>query len=247
MSQAKTVLEKAFTDFNFSMSDLQRELKKLTPNERMLTNKLNKLETSLGELNNAHTAWLSKPNPPTDDEAPTEQLVPTEKYSSKWLEEVWNEYYEIHDDVDEKLATFTAQKEPPAYNNEQKLKICSMEMDTLQKDIKTKTNLLMSHTSAPMQSESHIRYEQMLSEVKDDLNVKFVQLFKSLLSLDSVNMEKLLQDSENFRQAQQTNIVNIQLQLASHSNILVFFDSVSTSASSKRNGDGEMQSSVVHR
>ena len=206
---AKDGLEKAVTDYYCSKSGIMKELAKTTTNTRMLTSKMSKFDTALKELNNTHTSWLSKAD------LPDEELA-TKKYSPKWLEGVWNEFYEIQDEVDEKLSVYTAQTEPPAHNNEQKLKIYSKQMETLKQDIKTKTEQLMSRTSGSMSAESHNRYEEMLSEVKDNLNVKFVELFKSLLSLDTVNMNNLLEENEQFRQTQQSNIVTIQFHLAEH-------------------------------
>ena len=80
---AKESLEKAIIDYDCAKGCITKEMAKTTPNQRMLTNKWNRFDAALKELNHAHSTWLSRAN--LSDEA-----LENESQSVKWLEEVWD-------------------------------------------------------------------------------------------------------------------------------------------------------------
>ena len=175
--------------------------------ERTLNNKMKKLEEALHELNMAHTSWLSKAELSDVDLA-------ADKYSLTWLETEWGKFSDLQDQVEYKLSVYSAQSIPPVQTNSQKLQISSKQMETLQLDIQTKVGNLVARTADDITSGSHKIYSEMLSNVKDSLNVQFTELFQTILSLDSENLVTRLGEYEQFRQTHQAHIVTIELQLA---------------------------------
>ena len=113
---------------------------------------------------------------------------------------------------DEKLSICTAATTPLVQTNAQKLQVLQKQMETLQLDIKTKVDTFMSRTSEPIKEGALKVHEEMLSDVKQCLNVQFSELLHSILSL-SPDLGTTLDQCEQFRQCQQTHLVTIQLHL----------------------------------
>ena len=96
----------------------------------------------------------------------------------------------------------------------QKVLVCTTQMETLQLDIKTTVEQLMSRSSGEIPPSSHKLYEEMLSNVTESINTKFSRLLDELLSLDPTNVKTLLEKHEPFRQQHLSNITKIKIQLA---------------------------------
>ena len=96
---------------------------------------------------------------------------------------------------------------PPVLTNKQKLHQYCEQMYSLKLDITGEVhNLARRLTSG---SFSHHDYVQMLSSVKDNLNVQFMDLMQTILVYDSQNLEDRLNELEQFRRDQMMNIFNI--------------------------------------
>ena len=204
---AKEALDHAVTTFKCSKAVLHKTLDGGKPvSERTLTLRMKNCEDALSALNTAHTTWVSKAEF-------SEDQLKAETYSAEWLENEWLEIMDLQEKFDEKLTLCTADTTTPIQSNAQKLQVCRKQMETLQLDIKTKIEQLMSRTSGETNPGATKVYEQMLSEVKQCLTTQFSELQQTILSLDG-DINNTLDSYEKFRQTQQTHIVNIQLHLA---------------------------------
>ena len=205
---AKDALEQTFTRLNCSKKVIDKTIKsdKLV-SERVLTHQMKNLEDSLAELNTAHTTWRSKADF-------TPEQLKNEHYNAEWLEGQWDEVSELQVSFAEKILICTAATAPPVQTNAQKLQVFEKQMESLQQDIKIKVDQLMSRvSSSPIKVTALTGYEEMLSDIKQCLHVRFEQLLQSILALSS-DLDTVLDDCETFRQSQQPKLVTIQLHLA---------------------------------
>ena len=205
LKAAKDVLDQAVTAYKCSKSVIKKTLESTeVSNERTLNNKIKSLNDTLSTLNAAHTSWVSKAEF-TDDQ------LQSERYSLEWLENEWIEVGEIQDKMCEKLSVSA----PPVQSNSQKLFICVKQMESLQLDIKKKLDNLHSKTDPSSSISSIQAYTDLVSNVKDCLTKDFNILAQTIMSLDAANdvTEKCTQ-FEEFRQVQQSKIVDIELRLA---------------------------------
>ena len=113
-------------------------------------------------------------------------------------------------------------------------------MKTLQLDIKTKVDKLMSRVSEPINESALKVYEEMLSDVKQCLHVRFDELLQSIMSL-SPDLDIVLDHHEQFRQVHQSHLVTIQLHLAE----AVSDTSEQSTTTYERGGNGKEQGSYI--
>ena len=122
------------------------------------------LEDALAALNSAHTTWTSKADF-------TSEQLKQETYSAEWLEKEWDDVSDLQELFEDKLSLCTADTAPPVKTNAQKLEVLQKEMQSLQADIKTTIDQLMSRTSEPVTGGLLKACEEMLSDVKQRLHV----------------------------------------------------------------------------
>ena len=217
-SQAKTAkeaLDLAVTKFSYIKSTVEKTLQS-TPNERTLTNKLNSLEEALSVLNIAHATWVSKA------ELAQDQLK-QERFSQEWLEAEWSTVGDLQIQVEQKLSASSVQ------TNTQKLTVCNSQMESLQQDISTKLDNLLTKTKQSSSTESSATtsttsttvpvqaYTKLLSSAKHLLLNDFTSLSETILSLDAARLADRVKTLETFRREQQAKIAEIELFLAEHS------------------------------
>ena len=204
---AKDALDQAVTAFRCSKKLLSKTVAGQQPvSERSLQVQMQSLDNSLAALNSAHTTWISKA------ELTAEQLA-QEDLNEEWLETEWDAVSELQIAYMEKLSICTATTAPPVQTNAQKLQVLQKQMETLQLDIETRIDKLMSRTAEPLTDAQLKVYDEMFLEVKQCLVVQFSELLQSILTL-STDMGKTLEDSEKFRRTQQEHLVTIQFRLA---------------------------------
>ena len=204
---AKDALDQAVTSFKCSKKMLSKTLAgQQSVIERSLQLQMQSLDDSLNALNSAHTLWVSKAEL-------TPQQLGQEVLSTEWLEAEWDAVSELQIAYMDKLSICTATTAPPVQTNDQKLQVLQKQMETLQLDIQTRINKLMSRTANPITEAQRKVYEVLLSEVKQCLVVQFCQLLQSIITL-SPNMNQTLENCEKFRRTQQEHLVTIQFRLA---------------------------------
>ena len=204
---AKDALDHAVTTYKCSKKALSKTVNGDKPvSERTLTIRMKNLEDALAALNSAHTTWTSKADFTSDQ-------LKQETYNAEWLEKEWDEISDLQELFEDKLSLCTADTAPPVKTNAQKLQVLQKEMQTLQADIKTTIDQLMSRTSEPVTGGLLKVCEEMLSDVKQCLHVTFSDLLQSILALSS-DRGTTLDQYEQFQQTYLPHLVTIQLHLA---------------------------------
>ena len=169
--------------------------------QEALISTLKKFEDSLQELNRSHTTWVCK------SEFSDEQLA-AERYSLKWLENEWDQFFVLENKLDVLLSSFTMS--PTVITNKQKLLQYDNEMKIMQSDIKTnifKLNELVSTIPVPEDE-----FIQLLSWTKDILKGSgFRELMEKILLYDQINLQERLENLEQFRREQMSNIFCVEL------------------------------------
>ena len=97
MAQAKAAseaLQVAFTQFKQAKTLLSKSLKAASKNERTLTSKMSSLSDALSEINRCHTLWVAK-------SGITEEDLASDKFSTSWLESLWEEVDDFQIQVEE--------------------------------------------------------------------------------------------------------------------------------------------------
>ena len=208
LKAAKEALDRAFSAYEYTKSALQHNIaKKDSVSTRAFESKLLKFDAELQEINVCHSQWLSKASL-------SEEALAEEKYNTMWLKEVWNKHTDLKDLIEDILFERSELSAPPVLDTAQKVLVCTTQMETLQLDIKTTVEQLMSRSSGEIPPSSHKRYGEMLSNVTESINTTFSKLLDELLSLDPTNVNTLLEKHEPFRQQHLSNITKIKIQLA---------------------------------
>ena len=204
---AKDALDQTVTAFKCSKRALSKTVSSQQPvSERTLELQMQNLNNALSALNFAHTTWMSKA------ELTPEQLS-AEVYNTGWLENEWDEVNDLQLKFMDKMSVCTANTTAPVQTNAQKLQVFEKQMETLQLDIKTRTDQLMSRTAQQIKATQLKTYEEMLTDLKQCLHGRFDELLQSILTLSS-DVDKVIEDCENFRQTHQHHFVTIQFRLA---------------------------------
>ena len=206
----KEALDLSFVEYKQAKSRVTKALDS-TRNERSLGNKMQQLADALSKLNIHHTIWVSKAGL-TDDE------LAAEKFSTAWLEMVWEEVDVLQDKVD----GLTVQSLPRAeLTTNESLSIACSQMDTVQSDVTTKLKQLLQKTAYPKDSDVSVisqscisAYKEMLAGVKSDLENSFTTLADKIMLLDIDKTTDHCKVFEQFRREQLTIITQIQLRLA---------------------------------
>ena len=138
---AKEALDQVLIKYKCSKTVLSKTVNSEKPiGERSLTLRMNNLDDALAELNAAHTTWTSKADFTSDQ-------LKEQTYNAEWLEQEWEEVSDLQVLYEEKLSICTAATALPVQTNTQKLQVFQKQMESLQLDIKTKVDKLMSRTS----------------------------------------------------------------------------------------------------
>ena len=182
---AKDALLQAITTFKCCKSGISNALKAPNVNERILTNKLSKLEEALTGLNSAHTAWVTKADF-------TDELLEAEVHSNAWLESIWLEYDTIQDAALVIVDMNNSDVTPPTLNNKQKLQMHVKQMASLQADIKHKVDNLEIKVKDDISAAFLELYVKIVEDVKASLEAQFDELSQSILHLDASVFEAKL-------------------------------------------------------
>ena len=111
----------------------------------------------------------------------------TEKYNTAWLENLWEEFNFLQDQVDQYLESLHTVPDHVAINQLQKTK---GKFESLKMDISSCINMLLSKTSPTTQSLNSASvqvYEGLLPEIYHLFTTDLQVLTNKLTELDSIN------------------------------------------------------------
>ena len=208
--QLKDTLDVSFTTYKRHHASLTRTLEEKSTSLRALNSKIDALESSLDQLNAAHTAWVSKADFSQDD-------LKSQLYSNEWLEQRWIEADVTLDKAKDLLLDMEEKSKPRAIQPEQHAIILKEQMEALKSSIVHRTASIAEQvTKKKLSSSAHTILSKMLEEAKCILNTDFKDLAKSLIesAAEKDNLADIVKSIEQFRLLQETQIVAIELDLA---------------------------------
>ena len=138
---------------------------------------MEKFEQSLHNLNRSHTTWVTS-------EFSGEQLI-ADQYSAEWLEDKWDQFLNLETEVDSMISGLSTT--PAVLTNEERLVLYCKQMDFLKQNITRDVHELTLLVTG--RSFSYQDYSRILSNVKNDLNIQFMELMDAILLYDSRNLE----------------------------------------------------------
>ena len=170
-----------------------------TPTLQVLEAEMEKFEQSLHGLNRSHTTWVTS-------EFSGVQLI-ADQYSAAWLENKWDQFVDLEAEVDSMISELSTT--PAVLTNEARLDQYCKQMDFLKQNITRDVHELTLLVTG--RSFSYHDYSRILSNVKNDLNIQFMELMDAILLYDSRNLEVRLNDLEQFRRNQMEKIFLVEL------------------------------------
>ena len=175
VKDSKEHLDLCVTTFNRTISALTRATK--GRNTRSLRQKIDAVESSLSDLNAAHTSWVSKAEF-------DEQQLDAEPLNKKWLASRWEEADVLMEEANEIIHEVETESQPKPLKADQQLLVLAEKMKSMQLGIENKINTLMKHTAVTeITPTSHTLYIEMSSDVQKLLETSFKELSNKIVDL----------------------------------------------------------------
>ena len=136
MAQAKAAseaLQVAFTQFKQAKTLLSKSLKAASKNERTLTSKMSSLSDALSEINRCHTLWVAKSGISEED-------LSSDKFSTSWLESLWEEVDDFQLQVEEVLLEIKPAQMP---KEDPQVHVLMEQLDSMKLDIASRLDNLL--------------------------------------------------------------------------------------------------------
>ena len=212
VKQLKETLDASFTNYKRHYAALRRSVGEATTSMRALKSKIDTFETSLDQLNAAHTAWISKA------ELSPENLK-DQNYTTEWLEERWLEADDTLDRAKDILHEMEEKDKPQSLQPDQKTVILTERMEALKSSIVHRTASIAEQVAkGTISASAHPIFSNMVAEAKNLLSTEFRDLAKELLesSAGERNLADIVKSIEQFRLLQETQIVALELDLANN-------------------------------
>ena len=207
VKQLKETLDASFTNYKRHYAALRRSVGEATTSMRALKSKIDTFETSLDQLNAAHTAWISKA------ELSPENLK-DQNYTSEWLEERWLEADDTLDRAKDILHEMEEKDKPQSLQPDQKTVILTERMEALKSSIVHRTASIAEQVAkGTISASAHPILSNMVAEAKNLLSTEFRDLAKELLesSAGERNLADIVKSIEQFGLLQETQIVALEL------------------------------------
>ena len=231
MSQTKAALEAldlAHMEYKQHVKLLQKALSATVKNERSITNKMSTLSNALREINASYTAWSSKSGLSDEDLASS-----TEKYNTKWLEDIWEEVDDFQDQVDQYLES---EHPTPVLPTDHQLETTKGQFESLSLDINSRIEVLLSKTlptTQTLNTASLDVYDGLFTEMHRLFTTDLQLLMDKLCDLDPTHAVEHSKQLEQYKRSHHSNIMKIRTQLADQRNTTTTSTSAPTRSQTK--------------
>ena len=210
VKQLKEALDLSFSSYKRHYNALDRVIKSIPTtdiNTRILKSKIDSLDDALNSLTTAHTSWVSKIDLSTTD-------LSAQTFSNQWLEDRWAEADAVLDEAKILLQSKEDQLAPPSLQHNQKVAVLEGQMRSLQLGIGNRIKTLVKSSTEAIPPASHPVLSSMVEEVRKQLSGEFRELSKQILDQSGEKCMDVADEFEKFHQAQEEQILEIQLNLA---------------------------------